>query len=102
MVFDSTLEVRSLVVTIAFFLREPRETSPNGASRRYQGPQQAVNPHGAFRRSGRAAGVVVVTVLAYGSASALAAHPSRRKSPTAPALVSLDTKLRKRGQAVAC
>ena len=39
---------------------------------------------GAFRRCGLAACVVVVTVLAYGSSSALAAHPPRRKSPTAP------------------
>jgi hypothetical protein len=44
-VFISALEVRSLVVTIAFFLREPRETSPNGAIGRYQVGHRDVNRH---------------------------------------------------------
>src|SRR6185503_20180157 len=64
----------------------PPPPSPSASPASAPGWESPAEP-GAFRRSGRAAGVVVVTVRAYGSSSALAAHPARRKSLAAPGLV---------------
>ena len=75
------------------FLRRPCQESNLGDKLRRlvsRATRTGAGEPGAFRRCGRAACVVVVTVLAYGSSSALAAHPPRRKSPAAPWLVSVD------------